>query len=90
LFNRGSIAVPLIATTSARLTAPISLASALCPSRSQLVVRLTLPMSKDELLERNERGARDEAPGEWSGNNEKRAWGEVLYPQNSTVRFGGR
>jgi hypothetical protein len=29
-------------------------------SRSQLVARLTLPMSKYELLERNERGARDE------------------------------
>jgi hypothetical protein len=27
-------------------------------------------LSKDELLERNERGARDAAPSEWSDNNE--------------------
>jgi len=35
-------------------------ASAWCSSRSQLVGRLTLPMSRNELFERNERGARDE------------------------------
>jgi hypothetical protein len=38
-------------------------------SRSQLVARLTLPMSEYELLERNERGARDAAPSEWSESN---------------------
>lgn len=44
--------------------------SAWCSSRSQLVAHPAIPLSKSELLERNERGARDAAPSEWSDNNE--------------------
>ena len=66
-----SIAALRFATTLTLIAATTLLASALCSSRSQLADCLTLPMSKYELFERNERGARDAAPGEWRENNEK-------------------
>jgi len=53
-----------------------------------LVARSGFTYEQYELLERNERGARDEAPSEWSDNNELGVWGTA--PKNFFGKIAAR